>query len=220
MTTGPPYPVPHGPGGCSPFFLWTPWLRYRHSHLLWFLIWSTVVRFTWIYYYTCGVDCGWSACVLLRIPVRIGFNVDRNAVFFTSMRIRIRILVRLHSKKRLSSFMKVGNGLNNIGTYLRGTKTFLIGRTGSQVYWLIFVNFYAPWSGSAFPTRIQIRNSQINADLDPDPQQCFLFLLSPVKSFARNYYSTCSVKDLSLSGLSCLTRCNNLRQHLLSFKIP
>jgi hypothetical protein len=48
---------------------------------------------------------------------------------------------------------------------MRFKKAFLIGRT--PVYFF-FVNFDAPGSGSAFPIRIRILDSHMNADLDPE----------------------------------------------------
>jgi hypothetical protein len=47
-------------------------------------------------------------------------------------------------------------------------KPFL--KAGKRVYFLIFVNFHAPESGSAFQIRVRIQDSQTNAD--PDPQHC------------------------------------------------
>jgi hypothetical protein len=61
--------------------------------------------------------------------------------------LRIRILVRLRRRKKLDFDMK--------NTYVQ--KPFW--KAGNHVCLLIFVKFLAPWSGSAFPMWIRIRNS-------------------------------------------------------------
>jgi hypothetical protein len=58
-------------------------------------------------------------------------------------------------------------------TYLRRYKS-LFERQGNHVYLYILVNFHAPESGTAFPLRIRIQDSQMN--VDPDPQHCSKFV--------------------------------------------
>ncbi len=93
--------------------------------------------------------------------IRIGFNADTDPVFNSMririqeawpMRIRIRILVRLLSQKNLK--------FENMAYLFERLEIRFV------------CNFLAPWSGSAFPIRIRIQESQINAD--PDPQH-FIF---------------------------------------------
>ncbi len=47
----------------------------------------------------------------------------------------------------------------------RGSSTHFWWKSGNQVYWLILVTLHAPGSGSAFPIRIRIQDSQICAVL-------------------------------------------------------
>jgi hypothetical protein len=54
-------------------------------------------------------------------------------------------------------------------TYPRRYKS-LFERQGNHVYLYILVSFHVPESGYAFPLRIRIQDSQMNAD--PDPQHC------------------------------------------------
>ncbi len=66
--------------------------------------------------------------------------------------------------------LKVGKtlkGQKNVSTEIK--KPFW--KAEGQICFLILVNLHAPGSGSAFPIRIRIQNSQMNAD--PDPQNWF-----------------------------------------------
>jgi hypothetical protein len=60
----------------------------------------------------------------------------------------------------MNNTRKVGKGQK---TYLRRDKRLFL-KIENKVYLLILFNFHAPGSGSAFPIRIMIRDSQINAD--------------------------------------------------------
>jgi hypothetical protein len=64
--------------------------------------------------------------------------------------------------------LKIGKRSKNISKEVQKP----LCKAGNQVYLLILVNFHVAGSGSAFPIRIQIQGSQINAD--PDPQHQFL----------------------------------------------
>ncbi len=83
-------------------------------------------------------------------------------------------------------------------TYLqRYTKSIL--KAGNRVYLLIFVNFHAPGSGSAFPIRIRIWDSQSirihNTVCNPDSR--FFISISRVQ-YRRYLRSRPSLKALSL----------------------
>ncbi len=103
--------------------------------------------------------------------MRIGSNSDP---VFTAIWIRIQwvkpiwiwILFRLFRHKKLNFYMKnilyVGNMSQNIPTLVQ--KPFW--KAGSKIYLLTLGNFIAPGTGSAFPIRIRIPESNISADLD------------------------------------------------------
>ncbi len=69
--------------------------------------------------------------------------------------------MNFYMKNILKTGTRYCNRSRNIGTY-EGKKLFL--KAGNQVHLSIVVNFHAPRSGSAFPVRIRIQDSQINAD--------------------------------------------------------
>jgi hypothetical protein len=62
----------------------------------------------------------------------------------------------------MKNVLKAGNTVGQKHTY--ESKKSLFERQENQVYLLILVHFQAPGSGSAFPIRIRIQGSQINAD--------------------------------------------------------
>jgi hypothetical protein len=109
--------------------------------------------------------------------IRIGFNADPDTAFCISTRARIQIHetkpLRLHAdpdsgqalKSQKVEFLheKYTEGQES---HLRSYKSLLKGR--NQVPLKILVNFHAPGSGSAFPIRIRIQDSRMNAD--PHPQ--------------------------------------------------
>ncbi len=99
---------------------------------------------------------------ILKSSVLVSMRIQIQLQLFTSIWIQIQgakpMRVRLCRHKKLD--------------FLNIPTSFW--KTGNQVYLLLLVNLYTPWSGSrsAFLIRIRIRiqDSQINAD--PNPEYC------------------------------------------------